>query len=377
MNNIIICSPQLGIAPESNSGGEVYDREVIRALCDQGIKVIVILPRGKLYTLHENLKVCYLPVLHVWPPYLFNFFIIPYLFWLYRKEKFNILRIHSPYFVGIGAFIFKLFFSQILLEAHYHHLEDNKLFYHLINKILINRWDMITVDSKYSKEELIMGYRVNKNKIKVIYAGVNNKYKVKNKNSPLLYKYGLKRSKVLLFLGELKFRKNVAFLIKLIARLRIKNCKLLICGSGYLANKLRNLSKDLSITDKVVFTGFINEVDKVDFYNLADIFLFPSIKEGFGMPVIEAGACGVPAIVSNTSSLKELIIDGKTGYLAALNDPNDWRLKIEKLLGDNDLRRKMGKEARKFSQNFSWRRNTKAQIDFYKKLFQSKADINN
>ena len=110
---IVICSPELGLSPTSNLGGEVYDREIIRELCSQGVKVITILPKKKPFISHKNLKVYYLPFASIWPPYLFNFLIIPWLFWLYRKYKFNILRIHSPYFVGFAAYLFKLFFPTV------------------------------------------------------------------------------------------------------------------------------------------------------------------------------------------------------------------------------------------------------------------------
>ena len=113
---IKVCSPQLGIAPESNSGGEVYDREVIKAFCNHGIKVITILPKNKPYLIDKNLKAYYLPFPFIWPPYLFNIFIIPWLFWLYKKYNFNVLRIHSPYFVGLGALVFKFFCRKEFLR---------------------------------------------------------------------------------------------------------------------------------------------------------------------------------------------------------------------------------------------------------------------
>jgi len=370
MNKLIVCSPQLGIAPESNSGGEVYDREVIKSLCDQEIKVIVILPKNKPYLRHKNLKVYYLPIPFVWPPYFFNLFIIPYLFWIYKKEKFNILRVHSPYFVGLGAIFFHLFYRHIPLVVTYHHLEENKPIFDLINRFAIKFWDHLISVSAFTKQEIIEKYGLEKNKISVIYNGIAFYFKPQKKRKDLIKKYNLGNNKILLFLGGLKYRKNVAFLIRLIARLKIDNCKLLICGSGHLRNKLENLSRRLGTTDKVVFTGFIKETNKVDFYNLADIFLFPSLKEGFGMPVIEAAACGVLSIAARHSSLPELIIDGKTGCLAKFNDINDWKLKIEKLLKNEDLRKKIGKEAQNFSKQFTWEKTVSQQVKIYNKLLE-------
>lgn len=367
---LVICSPQLGIAPESNSGGEVYDREVIRAFCEQGVKVIVILPKNKPYIRHKNLKVYYIPLPFVWPPYLFNVLIIPWLFWIYNKHKFNVLRVHSSYFVGLGALVFKFFHPNIPLVVTYHHLEEKKPFFDLINKWVIKKWDIIVADSQFTKREIIEKYRVDEKKIKVVYAGVEKKFKRQEKDQKLIKRYSLKNKKVLLFLGELKPRKNVELLLKVTSKLSLSNVKLLICGKGKLYKQLINQVKKLKIEDKIIFTGFVSEGQKVDYYNLADIFLFPSLKEGFGMPVIEAARCAVPSIVSDVSSLKALVLDGKTGYLARLNDVNDWKTKIEKLLKDDSLRKKMAKYAEEFSQNFSWEKTAKKQIEIYRKLLE-------
>lgn len=194
---------------------------------------------------------------------------------------------------------------------------------------------------------------------------MNKRFKSIGKKEKLIKKYDLKDKKILLFLGGLKPRKNISFLLKVISKLNYPRLRLLICGSGGLYKKLMRQVEKLKIKDKVIFTGFIPEKEKVDYYNLADIFLFPSKKEGFGMPIIEAGACGIPPIASNVSSLRELVVDGRTGYLAKLNDIDDWKQNIERLLRDENLRKKMGQSARKFSQKFSWQKAAQKQIKIY------------
>ena len=275
---LVVCSPQLGISSQSNSGGEVYDRETLKYLCDLGVKVIVILPKNKPCFKHQNLIVYYLPISFVWPPYLFNLLILPYLFGILKNHKFNILRVHSPYFVGLGALIFKFFLSsKINLVVHYHHLEDNFLF-DLINKLFIKKWDVITADSQFTKNEIVEKYELNKEKIKIIYAGVDKKFKPKMKKDFLLKKYNLKNKKVLLFLGGLKPRKNIGFLLRLMTKIQEENIKLLIVGEGRLKSKLIKIKNKLGLKNKVIFTGFIKEEEKIDYYNLADIFLFPALR---------------------------------------------------------------------------------------------------
>ena len=81
---------------------------------------------------------------------------------------------------------------------------------------------------------------------------------------------------------------------------------------------------------------------------------------------MEAAACGVPSIASDVSSLKEIVINNETGYLAKLNNIDDWKQKIERLLKNENLRKKMGQSARKYSQNFSWKKVAKKQLLIYK-----------
>lgn len=367
---IKICSPQLGLSPESDLGGEVYDREIIRGLADLGVKIIVILPKNKKYPPHKNLKVYQLPFPFIWPAYLFNFLIIPYLFWLYKKEKFNLMRIHSPYFTGLGGLFFKLFYPQMPLVTTYHHLEEDRPFFDFINKLVIKRWSVIITDSYFSKQEIVEKYGLKPQKIKIIYPGVDRRLKAKKKKGSLVKKYQLGKKKTLLFLGRLDKRKNAVFLLKLINSLDCPNFKLLICGQGKLKGELVNLCQTLGLRNKVVFTGFVPEKDKADYYNLADLFLFPSKKEGFGLSVMEASRCGVPSIVSDVSSLKELVINGETGYLAKVNRLKDWKFKAERLLKKEKLRKKMGQSALAFSQKFSWSKAGREQLLIYKNLLK-------
>jgi glycosyltransferase involved in cell wall biosynthesis len=359
---LIICSPQLGILPESNLGGEVYDREILKAYCYLGHQVIVILPKNKPHFKHKNLIVYHLPFPFVWPPYLFNLFIIPYLFYIYSKHKFNILRIHSPYFVGLGALFFNLFNKKSSLIAVYHHLEEENYFFRLINRLFVKRWDKIITVSKFTKKQLIKNYKLKSNIIKVVYNGISLNHSTDKLG--LINKLGLKNEKVLMYLGNINPRKNIEFLIKLMKSFKNKNIKLLI--SGKKNNQLRVKQKN------IILTGFLPEKQKAGYLKYAHVFLMPSYKEGFGLSVLEAARCGIPAVVSNTSSLKEIVKDGKTGYLARLNNIKDWQVKIEKLLNNDNLRKKMGQNAREFSKQFTWEKSARKQIEIYKKVIGEK-----
>ena len=123
MKKLKICSPQLGLNPNSDLGGEVHDHFVLQSLAKNGHKIFIYLPKDRPYQRHHNIIVARAPIKHI-PAILFNFLVIPYLFRTYKKEKFDILRVHNPYFVGLGALIFKIFHPQVPI-ATIHHLAEN------------------------------------------------------------------------------------------------------------------------------------------------------------------------------------------------------------------------------------------------------------
>ena len=117
-----VCSPQLGLSPNSDLGGEVHDHFILQGLANRGHKIFVFLPKDKDYQHNKNIVVSRAPFKHI-PAITFNLLIIPYLFKTYRKEKFDILRVHNPYFVGLGALFFKFFhpFCIFFIESKFTH----------------------------------------------------------------------------------------------------------------------------------------------------------------------------------------------------------------------------------------------------------------
>lgn len=370
MSLLQICCPVLGIDPESNSGGGVHDRELLKALAEEGAEIEILLPKNRPHNKNiKNWHIEYTPITHIFPPYLFNIFVLPYLFKEYKEKKFNCIRIFNPYFAGPAVYIFKKIHPDVPVIAMYHHLEDNRIMY-LMDKFLINTWDKIITPSEFTKKEIIDKFKIPPNKIVVLYSGVVGKYHPSEKKLTLIEKYQLKDKIIFLFLGGLKKRKNVSFLIDLLKEIKEKNTALLICGSGDEKVALETKVKLLGLENQVKFTGFIEENEKNDYYNLADIVLFPTIKEGFGLLPLEAGLCGKPTIASDIASIPEVIIDNQTGILAETNDKRDWLSKINILIHDKKLRSKLGNNALKYSlkmqsEKFNWNIIAKKYLKIY------------
>lgn len=373
MKKIRICSPELGLSPQSVLGGEVHDREILKALAKLGVEVEILLPKNRPYNKTiKNWQVKYASIKHIFPAYLFNLLVIPYLFKTYKEKQFRILRIHSPYFVGPAALFFKLFHKEVVLIPSYH-LKEKNPFFNLINKLTMKKWDRVITVSHYLKKTLVDDYQVDSKKIKVIYNGVSSIFKPQKKDSRLVKKLGLKGKRVLLYVGLLTKRKNVGFLFDVLAKIKKEYPKaiLLICGDGPEKKKLIRQAERWQLNDRVIFTGPYYSKDLVKIFNLADIFVFPSKNEGFGLVVAEAMACKKPVIVSNNSSLPEIVDEGKNGFLAETNNLKDWEKKLRILIENKSLREEFGKKGRrKILKSFSWEKAAQKTYKFYKNLLK-------
>ena len=172
------------------------------------------------------------------------------------------------------------------------------------------------------------------------------------KRTALRQKFSVKDDQyVLLSVGELSKRKNHQAVIRSLPSLP-STVHYYLCGCGSLEEELKELTSSLGISDRVHFLGFRSDV--ADFYNMADIFMFPSLQEGLPVSVMEAMANGLPVICSDIRGNADLINDGKGGYLVDSNDSVAYGEKISALISDSQLRKRMGalneKEIQKYSQ---------------------------
>lgn len=183
------------------------------------------------------------------------------------------------------------------------------------------RADHIITVSEYSANDLVSLYGVPRNKITVAYQAPSRRFKPGDKASAqeqLKTRYGI-NAPFLLYVGRLQARKNLIRLTEAFARVRTrhKNLKLVLVGKPDLHHeKLLAEVDELGLKQTVIFPGYIASDDLPVFFNAAEIFIFPSIFEGFGLPVMESMASGVPTITSCGSCLEEIAGDG-----ALLVDP--------------------------------------------------------
>jgi glycosyltransferase involved in cell wall biosynthesis len=179
----------------------------------------------------------------------------------------------------------------------------------------------IIADSQATRDDIVKHLQIPAGKITVVHLGVDATFKPMHDQRELQrvrQHYSLP-GRFVLFIGNIQPRKNLERLLRAYARIeggRIPHHLVLAGGIGWKNAGLKALIEELGISERVHFPGYIAAEDLPTLYNCADLFLFPSLYEGFGLPVLEAMACGVPVVATNTSSLPEV-----AGDAALLVDP--------------------------------------------------------
>ncbi len=187
-------------------------------------------------------------------------------------------------------------------------------------------------------------------------------------------KYALPQRYVL-FMGSLEPRKNVKTLLQAYAALPEnvkKEFSLVIAGAkGWKNSDIPGIVKGLGIEQKTVFPGFIDKGDMSGVYSAASVFVFPSLYEGFGLPILEAFACGAPVVTSDTSSMPE--VAGDAARLVDPLDPAALGAAIEDILSDEGRQNEMRAKGLKRAALFSWERCAKETIAVYEKVYRGVA----
>ena len=230
---------------------------------------------------------------------------------------------------------------------------------------------MIAV-SHSEKKNISRNLNIPPEKIKVVYHGAD--YKGCNLKRSwefekiLQQKYGISFP-FIFHLSAYQPRKNIERIIKafVIAKKKYKIKEKLVIGGKQPAH-LKRLTEELGIEDDVIFVGFIPEEDLSAFYSMAEAFVFPSLHEGFGMPILEAMACGCPVITSNVFSMPE--IAKKAAILVNPHNTEEIAEAIYVIVANKKLKRKLTKWGAERAKKFTWERCAERHLDMYFRCLQ-------
>lgn len=253
-----------------------------------------------------------------------------------------------------------------------YHLPLNRWYLSLMLPRFMRRADAIIAVSENTKRDATRLLDISPDKIAVIHEGVNQSYRPITDPRQL----GAVRAKYLLpqhfilYLGTIEPRKNLPTLVEayrlLLDRDRMTPTLVIAGRKGWLYRPVFDRVRDLGLDTQVLFTDYIESSDLPALMSAAELFVFPSLYEGFGLPPLEAMACGTPVICSNTSSMPEVVGDG--GLLFNPRDVSACADAMERVLKDDNLR--AGLRARGLSQaaRFTWERTARETLKVYERV---------
>jgi glycosyltransferase involved in cell wall biosynthesis len=172
------------------------------------------------------------------------------------------------------------------------------------------------------------------------------------------------------YFGRLKKYKSIEhlFLVFPLILERVPNAHLMIVGDGDDKPRLEKMAENLGIREKVTFTGYVSTQTKVELLNKMWLAVNTSPKEGWGLTVIEANACGTPVVASNSPGLCDSVVDGKTGILYEYGNTSQLSEKILSLINNPEQRRSLSQEAIRWAKKFNWDYSAHCAIEIMKRI---------
>ena len=243
-----------------------------------------------------------------------------------------------------------------------------------LNKVVpssVARASHVLADSLSTKNDLVELWGVPKEKISVIYSGVGSSFRPvteKDEIRRVRQKYELGDMPFIFSVGTLQPRKNYEMLIRAFKPIfETTSYQLVIAGGfGWKHEQILEEVSRLGLTQRVKLIGFVDDQDLPVLYSDASLFAFPSLYEGFGIPLLEAMSCGVPVISSNTSSLPE--VAGDAALLLPPNDEELWSKNLRQILEDSTRRTRMVAAGFLQARKYSWRNAAEQVLSIYHTL---------
>ena len=231
--------------------------------------------------------------------------------------------------------------------------------------------DKIIADSMSTRDDLVEFWNIDTLKIRVIYPGLEKKFSLINPS--LICDFKKKKGlpdDFILFLGDLEKRKNLAMLIDAFYLFKKEfniKLKLLIAGRhGNSFSELVSLIERKNLSKDVLLTGYFSSEELPLLYSSAKMFVYPSLYEGFGFPLLESFACGTPVIASSSSSIPE--VAGNAALLLSPFEPSLWASAIKELFVDSEKREELVKKGLERSKEFSWDKTAREVLEVYQEI---------
>jgi glycosyltransferase involved in cell wall biosynthesis len=236
------------------------------------------------------------------------------------------------------------------------HLPLNRWYSRIMVPRSLRAANAIVAISECTKRDAVTAYHIPADRIRVIHLGVDARFMPVDPvlATEIRSRYRLP-ARYILAVGTIEPRKNLTTLLHAYVELReqVPDLELVIAGKrGWRADAFFDRLRELGLADRVTFPGFVPDDDLPTVYSSATVLAFPSIYEGFGLPVLEAMACGTPVVCSNTSSLPE--IAAESAILVSPNDARGWVQALHRVVADESLRLDLRRRGLRRAARFTW-----------------------
>jgi len=252
------------------------------------------------------------------------------------------------------------------------------------NQAAADKAALIITDSEFTRGEFLRLHAVEPDRVRVVHAGVSKAFRAGDPEqaAATACRFGLK-TPFLLYVGTWERRKNVTGLIEIFARVneRCPEVKLAIVGMRpwiegrevhgvecWSGQEVENRIRKLGVAGQIRMLGSVSLRELVDLYTAAELFVFPTYYEGFGLPALEAMACGLPVVASATSALPEVV--GDAGVLAEPDDHDGFARAVLQLLGDSRLGRQCRTRGLERASRFTWQDTARGTLRVYEEAYQ-------
>ncbi|WP_083810054.1 glycosyltransferase family 4 protein [Methanothermococcus okinawensis] len=254
------------------------------------------------------------------------------------------------------------------------HKKSKVLMHKYLFPLILKNSNKIISISHHTKQDIIKYFKIPEDKIKVIHLAANENYKpLKEKEiNEVKQKYNLNYP-FILYVGGLEPKKNIPTLLKALYKLKKQgiNHKLILTGvKRWKYKSIFETIEKLNLQKDVIFTGYVPDEDLPALYNAADLFVYPSLYEGFGLPPLEAMACGTPVITSNTSSLPEVV--GDAGIMINPYNVDELAKAMNEVLTNEGLREELSKKGLERAKLFSWKKCAEEHLKVYEEVYNKK-----
>lgn len=295
-----------------------------------------------------------------------------------RKVPKNVDLVHYPYFepyfltlsfISKTPFVVTVHDLTPLVFSKYFPAGLRGFLKWRIQKASLGKAKKIITDSISSKKDIIKHAEIPEGKIEVVYLAAGEEFKKKNLSQSEIEKFSEKYhlpEKFALYVGDVTWNKNLPRLIEACVKADVP---LVLTGKTLLNSnfdtknpwnqdlvKAQNMIKEQKAKNKkqIIALGFVETEDLVNLYNIAQVFVMPSLYEGFGLPILEAMSCGIPVVTSREGSLPE--VAGDAAYYVNAYDVDSISKGIKKVFSDNSLRRELSEKGIEQARKFSWKK---------------------